>query len=111
MDTSFHLGFGVAAVGMFIGLVQFVTTRKKNLGLAGTYVANPLSPGEKKKVYTQIGIGILVVIILISIGIPTGILTFDSFVALVGILGVLIPIAYFTVMYRSPKTTKVDDLV
>src|SRR3954453_2809825 len=58
MGTSFHLGFGVAAVGMFIGLVQFVTTRKKNLGLAGTYVANPLSPNEKKKVYTQIGIGI-----------------------------------------------------
>ena len=108
MDTSFHLGFAVAAVGMFIGLVQFVTTRKKNLGLAGTYVANPLSPDEKKKVYTQIGIGFLVVVLLVAIGIPTGLLTFNSFTLLVGILGIVIPIAYFTVMYRSPKTTVVE---
>ncbi|MBO1913827.1 MFS transporter, partial [Microvirga sp. 3-52] len=47
MKTSFHLGFGVAALGMFLGLVMFVLTKKKNLGLAGTQVANPLAPGEK----------------------------------------------------------------
>lgn len=28
MDTSFHLGFGVAAVGMFVGLVTFQVTKK-----------------------------------------------------------------------------------
>lgn len=108
MEDSFHLGFGVAAVGMFIGLVQFVVTRKKSLGLAGTYIANPLKPEEKKKVFTQIGIGIVVVVLLIAIGIPTGLLTFDSFVFLVGVLGILIPIAYFTVIYRSPKTTAIE---
>ena len=31
MKTSFHLGFGVAAVGMFFGLFVFVLTRRKIL--------------------------------------------------------------------------------
>ena len=56
MDTSFHLAFGVAAVGMFIGLVVFLVTKKKNLGLAGTQVPNPLAREEKKKVFSIITI-------------------------------------------------------
>ena len=108
MKTSFHLGFGVAAVGMFFGLVLFVITKKKNLGLAGMQVANPLAPDEKKKVYSTIGIGTVVIGALIAIAIPNGWLTFNSFILIVGILGFLIPTAYFIVMYRSPKTNEVE---
>ena len=108
METSFHLGFGIAAVGMFLGLIVFMVTKKKSLGLAGTYVANPLSPSEKKKVYTIFGIAIVIIAILVAISISTGLLTFDSFIALVGILGILIPTCYFIVMYRSPKTNEVE---
>ncbi|WP_080843749.1 peptide MFS transporter [Cytobacillus gottheilii] len=108
MKHDFHLGFAIAAVGMFVGLLVFLFTKKKNLGLAGTYVANPLSPAEKKKVYSIIGIGLVVIAILVAITIPMGILTFDSFITLIGILGIGIPTAYFIVMYRSPKTTAVE---
>ena len=108
METSFHLGFSIAAIGMFVGLIVFIITKKKSLGLAGTYVANPLSPNEKKKVYTIFGIAIVIIAILVAIAIPTGLLTFDSFIALVGILGILIPTCYFIVMYRSPKTDEVE---
>lgn len=104
-ETSYHLGFGIAAIGMFLGLLVFLFTKKKNLGLAGTIVANPLSTTEKKKVFTMFGLGIIIIAILIAIAIPNGLLTFKSFIALVGILGVLIPTLYFIVMYRSPKTT------
>ncbi|MCH1624099.1 peptide MFS transporter [Ferdinandcohnia quinoae] len=107
-ETDYHLGFGIAAIGMFFGLLLFLLTKKKNLGLAGTIVANPLSPSEKKKVYTMIGLGIVILAILIAIAIPTGLLTFKSFIALIGILGILIPTMYFVVMYRSPKTTAVE---
>ncbi|MBM7704144.1 peptide MFS transporter [Metabacillus iocasae] len=106
--VSFHLGFSIAAVGMLLGLLVFVFTKKKNLGLAGTYVPNPLAPNEKKKVFTQIGAGVAVLAILLAVTIPTGILTLNVFVGLVGILGILIPTLYFTVMYRSPKTTDVE---
>jgi len=108
MDTSFHLGFGIAAVGMFFGLVLFMVTKKKNLGLAGTIVHNPLSPEEKKKTFTIFAVVAIVLAVIVAIAIPAGLLTFDSFIALIGILGLLIPTVYFVVMYRSPKTNEVE---
>ncbi|MEW9501115.1 peptide MFS transporter [Jeotgalibacillus marinus] len=108
MDTSFHLGFGIAAVGMFIGLVVFVVTKKKYLGLAGTTVPNPLTPSEKKKTYTIFGLSAAVITAFVALGIPMGFLTFDVFIALVGVFGILTPTIYFFIMYRSPKTTAVE---
>ncbi|MBT2569887.1 peptide MFS transporter [Planococcus sp. ISL-110] len=108
MRISFHLGFSIAAVGMFLGLVIFVATKKKNLGMAGTIVPNPLLPSERKTTIKIFVFGALIIAAAVAIGIPTGLLTFDSFVAIVGIFGILIPIAYFTVMYRSKKTTEVE---
>ncbi|MBO0586962.1 peptide MFS transporter [Sporosarcina sp. E16_8] len=108
MKTSFHLGFGVAAVGMFFGLLVFVLTKKKNLGLAGTQVQNPLQPTEKKKVFSIFAIAAVTIAILVAIAIPRGWLTFESFIVIVGILGFLIPTVYFVVMYRSPKTNDVE---
>lgn len=109
MKYNFHLGFGLAAIGMFLGLVLFVLTKKKNLGLAGTQAPNPLAADEKKKVYTRFSIAALIIALLISVSIPLGLLTFDSFILIVGILGFLIPTIYFVVMYRSPKTTAVEQ--
>ncbi|MGJ7921243.1 peptide MFS transporter [Neobacillus sp. LXY-4] len=108
MNHNFHLGFGIAAVGMFFGLIVFTFTKKKNLGLAGKTIANPLSPSEKKKVFTWISIAAIILTFLITSAILMGILTFNTFIALVGILGFLIPTIYFVVMYRSPKTTDVE---
>lgn len=108
MKYSFHLGFGIAAVGMFFGLLVFIFTKKKNLGLAGTYVANPLPSSEKKRVFTRIGIVGAILAILIAVTIPMGLLTINTFIGLVGILGFVIPTIYFVVMYRSPKTTATE---
>ncbi|MCJ8012259.1 peptide MFS transporter [Paenibacillus sp. KQZ6P-2] len=108
MDYNFHLGFGIAAIGMFLGLVIFIYTKKKNLGLAGTYVANPLSPAERKKVFLSIGIGAVLLAVIVAITIPLGLLTFDSLIVIVGILGILIPTIYFIVMFRSPRTTSIE---
>lgn len=105
---NFHYGFAIAAVGMFFGLVMFVLTKKKNLGLAGTTVTNPMTPSEKKKTFTMIAIGAVILAILVAVLIPAGILTFASFINLVTFLGLLIPTLYFIVMYRSPKTTEVE---
>ena len=108
MNYSFHLGFSIAAIGMFLGLLVFIFTKKKSLGLAGTMVANPLSSVEKKKVTTIVGAAIVVIGLILGITIPNGLFTFDTFITLVGILGLLLPTIYFIVMYRSPKTTAVE---
>ncbi|ANF94873.1 peptide MFS transporter [Paenibacillus bovis] len=107
-EINFHLGFGLAAVGMFLGLLVFVFTRKGSLGLAGMNVANPLTGGEKKRAITRIVIGVIVIAIVGVIAIFMGWLTLKSFVLVVACLGILIPICYFTVMYRSNKTTDVE---
>ncbi|WP_066296472.1 peptide MFS transporter [Bacillus sp. FJAT-29937] len=108
MGYSFHLGFGFAAVGMFLGLLVFIFTKKKNLGLAGTIVPNPLSPEEKKKVFKIVSLSVIVIAVLCAVAIPAGYLTFDVFIAFIGVLGILIPTLYFIVMYRSKKTTDVE---
>jgi proton-dependent oligopeptide transporter, POT family len=108
MDINFHLGFGIAAIGMFLGLVLFMSTKKKNLGLAGTTVSNPLSSKEKKRFSLIIALAVIVIGIILSILIPSGKFTFDTLITLVGFLGIIIPTLYFIVMYRSPKTTAVE---
>ncbi|NHM33334.1 peptide MFS transporter [Neobacillus terrae] len=106
MKYNFHLGFGIAAIGMFLALIVYMATKKKTLGLAGTFVANPLPQAEKKKAFTQIGLVAVIIAVLIAVAVSTGTLTIESFINLVGILGFVIPILYFLFMYRSPKTTK-----
>ncbi|WP_174615428.1 peptide MFS transporter [Virgibacillus ihumii] len=107
-EYNYHLGFSLAAIGMLLGLILFVVTRKKYLGLAGTYVANPLDDGERKTVFKRFGIGAVIVAILLVITIPTNILTITTFTYLVSFLGIAIPTAYFIVMYKSPRTDEVE---
>jgi POT family proton-dependent oligopeptide transporter len=104
---GYHAGFALAAIGMFAGLIVFVLTKKKNLGQAGTYVLNPLKGDEKKRFITIASIVVVVIAVLGVIASMTGLLTISRFTLMVTILGILIPIAYFTVMLRSPKIT--DD--
>ncbi|MCM3740421.1 peptide MFS transporter [Oceanobacillus luteolus] len=104
---SFHLGFGIAAVGMFAGLVVYLFTRKKFMGLAGMQVPNPLSARDKG-LYGRIFIfGALIIGLLGWVGFSIGILTIERVIFSISILGIIIPAAYFIVMYRSKKTT--DD--
>lgn len=103
---NFHLGFSVAAVGMLIGLVTYVLTKRKFMGSIGDTAPNPLTPKEKKRSYRILGISITAILIIGGIVITTGTLTIGGFTILVSALAIIIPIIYFTVMYRSPKTNK-----
>ncbi|KZB92306.1 peptide transporter [Bacillus sp. VT 712] len=107
-NYGFHLGFGAAAVGMLGGLIVFSMTKKKNLGLAGTEVPNPLKPGERKKTFGIIGLIVAVLVIFLIIAGVAGFLTLTNVIAFISFLAVIIPIIYFTVMYRSSKTTDVE---
>src|SRR5699024_4590560 len=98
-DYNYHLGFGTAAIGMFLGLIIFVVTRKKDLGLADTYVPNPLKKEEKKKAYSRFAIGAIIIAGLVAIGIETGLLTINIFTYIVSFLSVTIPTHYFFVFY------------
>ncbi|SOC18355.1 POT family proton-dependent oligopeptide transporter [Ureibacillus xyleni] len=105
-DISFHLGFGVAAIGMLIGLIVYYVTQKNNLGLAGLDIPNPMNKEEKKKAIRNFVLGIFAILVVGLILYTTDNLTMALFSLLITTLGVLIPTIFFVVMYRSPKTNK-----
>ncbi|MEK4520494.1 peptide MFS transporter [Psychrobacillus sp. FSL W7-1457] len=106
LEYNFHLGFGLAAVGMAIGLVVFLLTKKKYLGLAGSYVPNPLTKEGKKKFFTRLVIAVVIIAALGFYLIQAGIMTINVFTMTISILGILIPTLYFIIMYRSDKSTE-----
>ncbi|SDM70049.1 peptide MFS transporter [Allokutzneria albata] len=103
--VDFHLGFGAAAVGMALGLVQYVLGRR-NLGAATAAPVNPLTAAERGKVLGRIGAGLaavaLVVVVLSALGWMSVQLVIDG----ISVLSILLPVAYFAVLLRSPL---VDD--
>ena len=102
---NFHLGFAIAAVGMFAGLVVYLITRKKYIGLAGMQVPNPMSSREKGKMARIIFASVLIIGFFGWLGFSQGWLSIERVIFSISILGVIIPTIYFIVMYRSKKTT------
>ncbi|MCY8068923.1 peptide MFS transporter [Bacillus haynesii] len=102
---NYHLGFSLAAIGMLFGLLTYLATRKKNLGSAGRTVPNPLTPAERKMVFGRIGIGVLVIAVIFGYSTFMGWMTIELFTMIVSCLGILIPLIYFIVMFKSSKTT------
>ncbi|MEC1533654.1 peptide MFS transporter [Bacillus haynesii] len=102
---NYHLGFSLAAIGMLFGLLTYLATRKKNLGSAGRTVPNPLTPAERKMVFGRIGIGVLVIAAIFGYSTFMGWMTIELFTMIVSCLGILIPLIYFIVMFKSSKTT------
>ncbi|EOO25749.1 amino acid/peptide transporter (Peptide:H+ symporter) [Bacillus cereus VD133] len=107
-EYNFPLGFGIAAVGMLLGLIVFSVTERKYLGSVGMEVPNPLTPNERKQAFKKNGIGVLVILLLGLATISTGILTINRFTLLISILGIIIPTCYFIFMYRSQKITDIE---
>jgi proton-dependent oligopeptide transporter, POT family len=102
---GYHAGFAVAAVGMAIALVFFVAGRKY-LGGAGDSVPNPIHRDEYPQL-VRIGLIILaglVVAALIAWAV-SGAFGISTFIDTLSYVAFAAPIAYFIVMFRSPKVT------
>src|SRR5690349_11423389 len=97
---GFHYGFGAAAVGMALGLAQYVAFRR-NLGDAGKRPPNPL-PHEARLRAAGIGLAILVVIVVVVL---TGVVTLATLAPVTTVVIVLASIAYFAVMLSSPRVS------
>lgn len=104
---NFHAGFLIAAVGMALGLAWYMIFNKKNIGNVGTKPTNPLNQSEKKKYALIFIVAILIIAAVFVITALTGTLSFNIVSTTVLILGVALPIIYFTIMIRSKDVT--DD--
>lgn len=106
---NFHAGFSVAAIGMALGLIVYILTGKRDLGNAGKTPPNPLTAKEKKK------FGLFALALVVGLAVIMGIFAIAAqgfnlrvVINTVTALGIIIPVTYFVVMLRSPKTNKVE---
>jgi POT family proton-dependent oligopeptide transporter len=102
-SVGFHWGFGAAAVGMALGLAQYVVFRR-NLGSHGRDVPNPL-PRDKIAVYVG---ALVVVVVVVAAAFLTGLVELANLSQVTTGVIIAASVAYFAVMLRSPKVEAVE---
>jgi len=105
---NYHLGFGIAAVGMAIGLGVYLRGQR-HLGEASSAPKNPLRVNDvPRSRILWTGAGILAAVAIVAVTAATGALTVTIVVNALSVLAITLPIAYFTVMLRSTRTTPAE---
>lgn len=105
LQTSygFHWGFGAAAVGMAIGLIQYSFGRK-DLPASARVVANPLPRSRYGAVAGIAVAGIAVIVALVLLGVIRA----DNLAGVVIIVTAIAAVAYFFVIISSRHITADD---
>lgn len=102
---GYHAGFAVAAVGMAVALGFFVAGRRL-LGGAGDSVPNPVRREERPALVRG---GVLVVaavaVAVLVARLWSGEGGVSVFIDTMSLLAFAAPVAYFVVMFRSPRVT------
>lgn len=102
---DYHLGFGLAAVGMAVGLVVYLRGGRR-LSPRDLRPSNPLHRGDLRPAGVLVAVAVLVLVTaLVAVSALTGTLSADTVVDGISVLAVALPVGYFTVMLRSPRTT------
>ncbi|MCI1903484.1 MAG: peptide MFS transporter [Enterococcaceae bacterium] len=102
---NYHLGFSLAAVGMFFGLLQYYFHGKKTLGKMGMNVTNPLVGEERKHFLKIFAIVVVVLIVFFGGASALGMMNVDFFINFVSVLGIGLPIFYFWKMLTAKNVT------
>ncbi|NLU70328.1 peptide MFS transporter [Streptomyces sp. HNM0574] len=101
---GWHWGFSAAAVGMTLGLIQYVLGRRD---LAGRkHAAEYALPHAAMRRAVWLIVAGAVVLALVAVLLSgTGWLSMAKVVDLASFVSVLAPVAYFVVMFRSPRVS------
>jgi proton-dependent oligopeptide transporter, POT family len=101
--VGFHLGFGLAAVGMAVGLAQYAAGRR-HLTDAGSEVPDPL-PRERRPVVAAAALGVVVLVLLLAVG---GVLRAGNLATVVVWVCVVASAGCFTQMLRSSRIDRTE---
>jgi POT family proton-dependent oligopeptide transporter len=101
--AGFHYGFGAAAVGMAVGLAQYVFFRR-NLGEHGRTVPNPL---PRSAIGWAVGTFVVVVIVIV-LAFVTGLVTLANLSQVTTGVIIAASVAYFVVMLTSSKVAALE---
>jgi proton-dependent oligopeptide transporter, POT family len=96
--AGFHWAFGLAAIGMALGLGIYALGRR-TLPASAAVVPDPLPPGA----WVRPAVGAVVVVVLVVVGFATGILSAATLSTSVAIVVAVIAIVIFAIMLTSHK--------
>lgn len=102
-DVGFHLGFGLAAIGMALGLIQY-TFGRKHLPARASEVPNRLPAARSPRVAAVVVVVLGVIAALLLTGLITAANLSDVVVWVVAVASV----AYFAIILTSRKITTVE---
>jgi POT family proton-dependent oligopeptide transporter len=102
-NAGFHWGFGLAAVGMAAGLIQY-TLGRKNLPPHASRVPDPL-PRERYPLIIGIAAG---TVVLVAIGVLTGLINPGNLALLIIVAIVAAAVSYFVVVISSRHVTDTE---
>lgn len=103
-EVGWHWGFSAAAIGMTVGLVQYVFGRRGIPG-QGSGVDQPMSTAVLRRTVMMITAGFVVVALgLVVLGL-NGRLTVGGVVDGLTAAAMVAPVVYFTVLFRSRRVT------
>ncbi|WDF33443.1 peptide MFS transporter [Arthrobacter agilis] len=100
---GFHVGFGLAAIGMAAGLVQYAAARK-NLPPTAHDVENPLP----RSAYRRWILIAAAAVVLIAVVVATGLLDAGNLANVMAYTAIAATIAYFAVILTSRRVTAVE---
>ncbi|GAB2915265.1 hypothetical protein GCM10027028_09920 [Streptomyces sundarbansensis] len=93
-----------AAIGMPLGLIQYVAGRRHPVGRTEGTECAPAPDAMRRAVRLVIG-GAVAVALVASAPARAGWLTIDRFVDVLTVISVIAPVACFVVMSQSPRVT------
>jgi POT family proton-dependent oligopeptide transporter len=102
-NAGFHFGFGLAAIGMAVGLTQYAMGRRR-LPESAREVPNPLPPRSRPKVAIACAAAVAVVVLLAV----TGVLSANRLATVVVIVSAAAAVSYFAVILTSRRITPVE---
>ncbi|MGW0173529.1 peptide MFS transporter [Rhodococcus sp. NPDC003322] len=102
-NWGFHVGFGLAAVGMALGLIQYTLGRKR-LGTIGATPANPLP----RTMLWKYGAGALAMVLVVVVLCLVGVITTGNLSDVVVGLTIAAAVGYFAVILSSRQITSTE---
>ncbi|HYI57566.1 MAG TPA: peptide MFS transporter [Microlunatus sp.] len=101
---GFHWGFGLAAIGMAIGLTQYLLMRRSTIGDAGHEVTNPLDRAGRMR-YGLIALGVVLLVAVLSL---VGVITAARLSTIVVGITFAAAVALFAIMLTSKNIDTIE---
>jgi POT family proton-dependent oligopeptide transporter len=104
--VSWHLGFGTAAAGMALGLIQYVLGRGH---LRDGGPPRRLTPEERRHLRTAVSAGCAAVVAVVLLALATGTLTLDNVTWALAVIPLCVAVAYFAFMFFGSHEITPDE--